>query len=80
MKRPFFTWPAQRLDETIKVASDGIRSLPDAQLAEEAEQLRLLCRVPGEQLAEHVMLAIYEAERDRRMPSTVITGQIPLFG
>ncbi|WEJ31978.1 hypothetical protein [Devosia sp. SD17-2] len=79
MKQPFFTWPAQRLDETIKAARDGIRSLPDAQLIEEAEQLRLLCNSPGEQLAEHVLLAVYEAEKDRRTPPAVIMEQIRLF-
>lgn len=79
MKCPFFTWPAQRIEETIKVASDGIRSLSDAQLIEEAEQLRLLCTKPGEQLSEHVLLALYEAEKDRRKPPAVIAGQMPLF-
>ena len=78
-KVPFFSWPRSRLTEVIGTIADAIRSLPDGQLVEETEQLRVLCSQNGEHLPEHVLLALYGAEKERRKPAAVNAGQYRLF-
>ncbi len=64
-KKPFFTWPLERLVEAIGPMADGIRTLPDHQLSAEIEMLRSASG-EGAGIPERTMLAIYEAEAVRR--------------
>lgn len=64
--RPFFSYPQERLDELLRPISDAIRSLPDAQLASELDQLTALCEGPGLHISEQVMQTLYRFETARR--------------
>lgn len=62
----FFSWPLQRLNETVLPAAISLRSLPDDRLAAELEELSQICGTRPDLLCERLMLRLYERERARR--------------
>lgn len=63
---PWFVYPLSFIDEMVEPLTHGIRTLPDAQLAAETEQLVGICSEPGVHHGESLLLAVYRAEAARR--------------
>ena len=65
-KRPFYSYPQERLNELLGPIATAIRSLPDAQLEAETEAITAECSAPGLHLAEELLHALYRFEKARR--------------
>lgn len=65
-KRPFFSYPQERLDELLDPIATAIRSLPDHQLQVELETLTSESAKPGLRLSAEIMQMLYRAEQARR--------------
>lgn len=65
-KRPFYSYPQERLDELIDPIATAIRSLPDNQLQAELDTLIAECAKPGLRLSEGILQTLYRAEQARR--------------
>lgn len=65
-RRPFYSYPQERLNELLHPMAISIRSLPDDQLATETEELVAACAAPGLHLPETILLTLYRAETERR--------------
>jgi hypothetical protein len=65
-KRPFYSYPQERLDELLDPIATAIRSLPDNQLQAELDTLIAECAKPGLRLSEGLLQTLYRAEQARR--------------
>lgn len=64
--RPFYSFPQERLEELMGPISVAIRSLPDAQLKSELDQLAADGDQSGPRVATSVLLMLYRSEFERR--------------